>query len=255
MLTPLELTKECENAQQESRNRLRSQINQRRYRQRKKEAQKNLEMQVVQLRKSTVGLMENLRLIRILDGSAQKASGVAYDYHKIFEYGLRQAIYDQQANFLRKTMSPSLRIMDNFEVDGATKILEQLQLYTSLFDSHHLRLEHIENIFQDEDEVVIKTIGLLTLRLSRLSVATLFPNIIGKQEALVQELIGKSMVIRFVNHFCVGRMSGKVESLSSTTNITSATINLLGNIDQGLLALENSAIKSNGELVVPQSWQ
>ncbi|OQS06838.1 hypothetical protein THRCLA_01138, partial [Thraustotheca clavata] len=254
MFTQVRLN-ESENDEREARYRMRSQVNQRRYRQRKKEAQKQLEQEVVHLRQTNERLMENLRLVRTLDGSTQNARGIAKEYYRLFEHGLRQAAYDVQANFLRSTMSHRLKMMDYAEVDGPTKILEQLHLYTSLFDSHHLELDQLETILESENEVVVKVTAALALRLSRLSVATVFPNLIGKNEPLVQKLIGKTLTLRIVSHLHYGKETERIESIFIWTNITTAAVNLIGNLNDSLLALDKPAIKQNGELVVPQSWQ
>ncbi|KDO31274.1 hypothetical protein SPRG_03889 [Saprolegnia parasitica CBS 223.65] len=239
--------------EREVRYRQRSQTNQRRYRQRKKVAHARLEHDVLALRCANDALTNELRMAQGVCVVHERATRVAHDYYTLFEHGLQAAAIETQRAYLRSAMSPNLVVMGDTRVDGATKLLEQLHFYTTLFDAHHLRLEHVNVVVDTDDDVVVKTIGLLSLRLSRRSVATLYPNLVGADESTVQHLLGRVIQVQMVSHFYISKTTGLVEELISSANTVLAAVNLLEDITQSQLALQSSALRPTGELVVDDS--
>ncbi|OQR96250.1 hypothetical protein ACHHYP_16584 [Achlya hypogyna] len=232
----------------EARYRQRSQTNQRRYRQRKKAAWIALEAEVAALYRANEKLQEELRTMALRVCS--HATGVTHEYYTLFKHGLNGGPCKVQAGYLHSVMSPTLVFLGDTSVDGITKILEQLHLYTALFDAFQLHLDHMETVYDSDDEVVVKTLARLELRLSRLSIATIYPTLIGTNEELVQQLIGRTMELRIISHFTIGKGTGKVERLSTEASASLTAVELL-QLENGVSALETSALRSNGELVVP----
>ncbi|KDO31273.1 hypothetical protein SPRG_03888 [Saprolegnia parasitica CBS 223.65] len=180
----------------------------------------------------------------------ERATRVAHGYYSVFEHGLQVAAIEMQRAYLRSAMSPNLVVMGDTRVDGATKLLEQEHLYTTLFHSQHLHLEHVNVVVDTDDDVVVKTIGLLSLRLSRRSIETLYPSLVGADEGAVQRLVGRVLQVRVVSHFYISKTTGLVEELVVDADTMLAAVNLLGDITQSQLALQSSALRPTGELYV-----
>ncbi|EQC33317.1 hypothetical protein SDRG_09295 [Saprolegnia diclina VS20] len=235
--------------EREARYRERSQTNQRRYRLRKKAAHARLEHDVLALRHANDALVSELRMAQGICVVHERATRVAHDYFSLFEHGLRGSPIEMQRSYLRTVMSPNLVVMGDARVDGATKLLEQLHLYTTLFE-HHLRLEHIEVVVDTDDDVVVKTIGCISLRLTRRAIMILYPNLVGANEGAVQQLVGRMLQVRVVSHFYISKTTGLVEALVGDADTMLAIANLLGDVTQSELALQSSALRPNTEIVL-----
>ncbi|KDO31269.1 hypothetical protein SPRG_03884 [Saprolegnia parasitica CBS 223.65] len=237
--------------------RARSQRNQRRYRSRKKIALEALEGHVHALRRDVCTLTAQVQSHQAAVArppiSTTVATNIAVEYFRVFEHGLRSAwhpLYEAQAGFLRSVMAPDLQFMETS--DGVVhKLFEQLDLYSTLFDSLHMQCDRLDVLVDADDEVIVRALAVLDLRLSRASIEAIYPNLVASNEPFVQSLVGRLLHVPILTHFYVNMETHMVHTLSTTADIASASSNLVGSVQESLVALEKTRLHANAEISLP----
>ncbi|EQC33314.1 hypothetical protein SDRG_09292 [Saprolegnia diclina VS20] len=237
--------------------RVRSQRNQRRYRSRKKVAFEELEGHVLALRRDVCSLAAQSQSYQAAVArpavSMTVATNIAVEYFRMFEYGLRGAIhpsYKAQTGFLTSVMAPDLHFMEASD-RGVHKLFEQLDLYSTLFVSLHMNCDRLDVLVEADDEVIVRALAVLDLRLSRASIEAIYPNLVASNEPLVQSLVGRLLHVPILTHFYVNMETHSVHTLSTTADITSAAASLVGSVRESLVALQQTRLLANAEISMP----
>ncbi|KDO26607.1 hypothetical protein SPRG_08011 [Saprolegnia parasitica CBS 223.65] len=225
------------------RDRLRSQASQRRYRARKKQKDTRLLAAVAELW-SEIAQLEQARLPRGV-ATFTGVSRIGRDFYKHFEFGLHVPTHEQQRQFAYSMTSSSLVFMG--EPNGLAMMFKQLALYASVFPMCHQVCESAETCAVTDDDIVVKCRVRLHLRLSRKSVATIYPSLLAN-EPLVQRLIGQTLVVPVVSYFYVDKASSTVHNIEVDADIVAAAINLLGSVEVAAVALSASKLLASGPI-------
>ncbi|OQR96215.1 hypothetical protein ACHHYP_20825 [Achlya hypogyna] len=222
----------CDGDWRVAQQRTRSQINQRRYRQRKKKALGQLEEHVEMLRIVVADLEAKLSQHRYAlpppVSSGAGAARLTTEYFELFEFGLRQTsdpISTTQMAFLYSVMAPTLTFMDDEEA-GFAKLLRQWNLYCSVFSTFQWKFHDVDVVFDADGEVLVKAVVSMQLRLSRSSIALVFPNL-RASNVPVPELVGKVLQVPSVFHFRISKSMHQVLSIVIDADVTAAALKLL----------------------------
>ncbi|EQC32909.1 hypothetical protein SDRG_09440 [Saprolegnia diclina VS20] len=225
------------------RDRLRSQASQRRYRARKKAKDARLLDDVTTLWSEITQLEQ--RLLPRSVASFTGVSRICHDFYHHFEFGLHMPTHERQLRFAHSMTSPSLVFMG--EADGITMMFKQLALYASVFPTCHQVCESAETCAVTEDDIVVKCRVRLHLRLSRTSVAMVYPSLLAN-ELLVQKLIGQTLAVPVVTYFYVDKASSTVHNIVVDADIVAAAIALLGSVEVAATALSTSKLLASGPI-------
>ncbi|KAG9416552.1 hypothetical protein AC1031_000952 [Aphanomyces cochlioides] len=213
-----------------------SKMNQRRYR-----AEYKLE-----------GRLETLRFtvpveLRTFDAECN----LVREYYRLFHLGLPKNEADPKRNllcdFLSKSMTQDLAFMDDF---GQEKLLRQWMMYSTSFLGFEMVLLSME-VVSFSPNVVVHSDSTLNLRLSRSSVAMLFPHLL-HNEPLVQRMIGRILILPVQQNF-VFDSDFAVVKYDTYVNLAVALANLLGSLTDAATAMSGVLIKETGEIVAEVS--
>ncbi|EQC33312.1 hypothetical protein, variant [Saprolegnia diclina VS20] len=236
--------------------RLRNQVHQQRYRQKKKRLVGQLERQVVDLRATVDHLHLRWRRLqeekRALSAPALTSDGSArlvHTYYTLFEHGrgTGAAGLDQIA-FLRSVMAPDLDFMDD-KVDGLAKLVQQWDVYSWVFPALQLTALHVEAPIITDDQEIVHAHVTLQLQLSPTAIETIYPALPPKEAALV---VGRDLLVPISMHFYINAATRQVCALTTHADIAVAAFKLLGDLRASTTVLERSPLRHNAELNVMQ---
>lgn len=248
-----------------ARRRKQCRVSQRRYRDKKGSAEYNLRLDVNGLRETVERLRETRQLLesRLWSGRLSLVGPIrkaVEQYYVMFSQGLHDAAaggherkcFDVQVGFLAAFMDVDVLFGES---KGIPNVLEQWRRYAVFHDGMWLKSVSAE-IFGPHESPIAVVKGLLGVRMSRMTIETLFPHIL-QNETLVQALIGKEVVYdtRTTYTFnernqvlrqdlAVDFLSGLTKLLNNPTvtsrlleqaHITSSS--MLGDVDEERLAL------------------
>lgn len=228
-----------------ARRRKQCRVSQRRYRDKKGSAEYNLRLDVNGLRETVERLRQTRQLLESrlwsdrmsLVGPLRKA---VEQYYVMFSQGLHDAsaggyernCFDVQVGFLHAFLDPDVMFGES---KGVANVVEQWRRYAVAHDSMWVKTVSAEILGPRESPIAVVQ-GLLGVRLSRLTIETVFPHIL-QNETLVQALIGKEVVYdtstryTFSERNQVLRQDLTVDFLSGFTkllNSTAVTSQVLG---------------------------
>jgi hypothetical protein len=99
---------------------------------------------------------------------------------------------------------------------------------------------------RDEAVYVVKSTGVTTLRISRLTIENIFPHILADEE-LLQQLIGKTYSFSFAM-FSHVRADGRIFQMESRVDLSSSLMTLLQDRDAAAEMIREAAFMSSGNL-------
>ncbi|EQC33316.1 hypothetical protein SDRG_09294 [Saprolegnia diclina VS20] len=229
------------------------QRSQQKYRAKKKESQTQLQDKVIRLRVHVKQLEDQLESHTLaLPPPMPTFAGlanVAREFFSVFEHGFSdpgQPAYKDQLHFLYCTTSPDFSFMG--EADGMSMLFRQWGFYTKVFASFTHVCDGAETIALTDDEIIVQARTTLHLRLSRASIATIYPNLIAVNEPLVQSLIGKMLRVPMHALFYMYKDTTAVHTFTVDADIATAAVTLLGNVSDAAIALESSRYESSAKL-------
>ncbi|OQR95839.1 hypothetical protein THRCLA_07527 [Thraustotheca clavata] len=225
-------------------------INQRNSRLKRLSLAKTLEAQ------NEASTKENERLEGVLRTMTQQSlavlkrhpiSGIAAvrvieEYYRVFSNGFATNIEQQrlQRNFVRSIMTKDTCFMDT---QGAESVLEQWRLMTS---SHHtLRISPLScELMKEDDAVVVRAVSRYLCRVSRKTIATLYPHVLFN-ERLVQALLGLEIDAIDTVHSYFDE-DGRIVRHDVVIDFVSPLLKLLGNVDDVASVLSDAHLTSIG---------
>ncbi|KDO31268.1 hypothetical protein SPRG_03883 [Saprolegnia parasitica CBS 223.65] len=236
--------------------RLRNQVHQQRYRQKKKRFVGQLEGQVVDLR-ATVDqlhrrwqrLQEELVVLSAPKLTSDGSARLVHTCYTVFKHGRATGAAGlEQVAFLRSVMAPDLAFMDN-KVDGLAKLVQQCDVYSWVFPAMQLTELHVEAPIMADDQEVVHAHLTLQLRLSPTAIETIYPALPPADAAV---LTGRDLLVPISVHFYIDAATGQVRTLTTHADIVVAAFKLLGDLRSSIAALERSPLRPNAELNVMQ---
>ncbi|CAK4657893.1 unnamed protein product [Aphanomyces euteiches] len=255
----LELAKRADAAkkvlQKQAYRRNQSKMNQRRYRAEYKSTTEYLTTAVTKLTTEVArleGRLETLRFtvpveLRTFDAECN----LICEYYRLFHIGLPKNEADPKRNllcdFLSKSMTQDVAFMDEF---GQDKLLRQWMMYSTSFLGFEMVLLSME-VVSFSPNIVVHSDSTLNLRLSRSSVAMLFPHLL-HNEPLVQRMIGRILILPVQQNF-VFNSDFAVVKYDTYVNLAVALANLLGSLTDAATAMSGVLIKETGEIVAEVS--
>ncbi|OQR93663.1 hypothetical protein ACHHYP_02365 [Achlya hypogyna] len=175
--------------------------------------------------------------------SGMSAVRVIEEYYRVFSNGFATNNPEQQTrqrNFVRSIMTEETCFMDT---QGAESVLEQWRLMTS---SHHsLRIFPLScELMKEGDGVVVRAVSRYLCRVSRKTLATLYPHVL-INERLVQALIGLEIdAIDTVHSYFDD--DGRIVRHDVVIDFVSPLLKLLGNVDDVASVLSGAHLTSIG---------
>ncbi|KAF0718868.1 Aste57867_1432 [Aphanomyces stellatus] len=232
--------------------RVRSKLNQRRYRAEKKESNNQrlstiaaLQMEVARLE----GRADALRMALPAHlCTFEPETHVMAEYFRLFAHGFKPdgCLHVIQQDFLASTMREDMVFMDDV---GVEKLLTQWKAYTTIFDSFNMEVRSID-VVAFSPEVVVHADAIMRLRVSRLTIETLFRHLLG-DECLTQRLIGRVLELPMQMRFAFDA-NMKVLRYDTHANIVLGLSQLLGSFEDTLSVLRHFQMRENAEIVNDQ---
>ncbi len=194
-------------------------------------------------RKAQSLLNQNMLVSRHLIFSGNSAVKIIEEYYKVFANGFAMNCpvkQEYQRNFVHSIMTDETTFMNT---QGASNVLNQWRLMTG---SHHsLRIVPLScEYVKEEDGVVVRALSRYIVRISRKTLATLYPHVLNN-ERLVQHLIGLEVDALDTVHSYFD-VDGRIIRHDVVIDFVSPLIKLLGNVDDVASVLSGSHLRENG---------
>ncbi|KAF0718865.1 Aste57867_1429 [Aphanomyces stellatus] len=181
----------------------------------------------------------------------QPETSIMAEYFRLYEQGYTSktaaCVRATQQAFLTSTMREDMVFMDDV---GVEKLIAQWNVYTTVFDSFNMEIRSIRVVAFSPD-VVVHADAMLHLRISRLTIETLFRHLLG-DEPLTQRLIGQSLELPLQICFAFDSDT-KVVRYDTHVNIVLGLSNLLGSFEDTVTALKHFQMRENAEIVVEEN--
>ncbi|GMF28235.1 unnamed protein product [Phytophthora lilii] len=188
---------------------------------------------------------------------------VVSTYHKMLQHGYSALDFAQPRtmeiqDFVRSVMAENIITP---ELVGLKTFMQQWDFMSRLHSNVDFRAERLE-LFpmegaaktypslasRDRDEAVyvIKSTGVTTLRISRLTIENIFPHILN-DEQLIQQLIGKTYSFDFTIFSHVSA-DGRIFQMESRVDLSSTLMTLLQDQNVAIDIIREAAILPSGNL-------
>ncbi|KAF0718864.1 Aste57867_1428 [Aphanomyces stellatus] len=172
---------------------------------------------------------------------------VMVEYFRLFAQGYTsdttECVHAIQQDFLTSTMREDMSFMNE---SGIEKLIAQWKVYTTIFDSFNMEIRSVR-VAAFSPDVVVHADAMLHLRISRLTIETLFRHLLG-DECLVQRLIGQVLDLPVQVSFAFDA-NAKVLRYDNHANIVLGLSNLLGSFEATVKALKHFPMRENAEII------
>lgn len=238
-----------------ARRRKQCRVSQRRYRDKKGSAEYNLRLDVNSLRASVERLRQTRQLLESrlwsdrmsLVGPIRKA---VEQYYVMFSQGLHNPdagdhahkCFDVQVAFLNAFLDPDVHFGDTQGISG---VVEQWRRYSEFHETMWVKTVSAEILGAREAPIAVVQ-GLLGVRLSRMTIETLFPHILDNEE-LVQALIGQEVVYDTCTTYAFNEKNQVLRQDLSVDFLAGLT-KLLGGPTTTSRVLDNALISSSSKI-------
>ncbi|OQR88342.1 hypothetical protein ACHHYP_06862 [Achlya hypogyna] len=242
-----------------ARRQLQCRNNQRRYREEARELLERLEKQALVLTRETARLEGQLdtmrRMLPAPLPSLGCTSGIARckEYNDAFAYGY--ALRDPQQEAIQLAVLRSF-MADNVAVTGAAPGLDGVvanwKKFGSCFPALRKECQAWDVIDVDDETCLVKSFALLHLRIGRVTLERLFPQVLSN-EYLVQRLLGRVLICPVTQLFFMAAVGDQflVTRLGTELSLVTAFVALLGGMDDVLEVLHGGKVTVHAQIEAP----
>ncbi|KDO31270.1 hypothetical protein SPRG_03885 [Saprolegnia parasitica CBS 223.65] len=224
---------------------------QRRYREKKQRSQLELVTAVAHLTEDTRRLEAlRARLLPAQVRSYDAAMSTAREFIRVFEVGVQPPPgRTNQFAFFHSVTAPDFAFMD--DADGAAVFFRQWAVYEQTFASSRVVALHAGVIrLETDDDVIVRAPTTMHLRLSRVSMTTIYPSL-SDDDATLDRLVGRDLVVPMLCVFYVNKATSRIQRFSIEADVAAAALQLLeNNVQAAARALEHSRLQTTAKIAV-----
>ncbi|OQR89974.1 hypothetical protein THRCLA_22608, partial [Thraustotheca clavata] len=172
---------------------------------------------------------------------------VATEYFRLFRYGYQGSMTSGgalQFSFLKAAFDRKINFMGQM---GLKKLLDQWDLYHTLFHSFEMRCPSLQ-IIQEDQHTMVRAPAIMHLRISRATISTLYPHIL-QNERIVQKLIGQVLRVPVLIHFRYDE-NGIIDTFNTEADVTSGFLKLLGCAEDAEFVSNGCHFRDDAELEI-----